>query len=334
MKSQIKKIINSKMSYSSYVTARGFIYALSKNHIKEHRVEIKGTENNSEYYFSAKSLKEFNQQLSDTDKSNIQKELFNIQEKAQQGQNYYTGKCTNCDRTVDFKISNIPDGRISGCINWRETLQCPICGFNNRNRKIIEIVNENVKKDSSIYITEFITSLFRRLKYLYPDIVGSEYIADNIPSGSKVGGVLHEDLMQLSFKDKSFDFVLSFDVLEHVIDYKKALQEITRVLKDDGTAIFTVPFRYDQNEDEVRAVMKDGQIEYLMEPEYHGNPMSSKGSLVYTIPGWDLIDYAKSIGLEITAFFYTSFITGNFAYGSGVPQVLFIGKKIGRANTF
>jgi hypothetical protein len=34
-----------------------------------------------------------------------------------------------------------------------------------------------------------------------------------------------------------------------------------------------------------------------MEPEFHGNPVDpEKGSLVYQIPGWDLLDQARSAG--------------------------------------
>lgn len=35
--------------------------------------------------------------------------------------------------------------------------------------------------------------------------------------------------------------VIAFDVLEHVPDYQKALQEVHRVLSPGGYAIFTVP---------------------------------------------------------------------------------------------
>lgn len=45
----------------------------------------------------------------------------------------------------------------------------------------------------------------------------------------------------LPFKDKSFDLVVAFDVLEHIEEQEKALREWSRVLKKDGRVFITVP---------------------------------------------------------------------------------------------
>jgi ubiquinone/menaquinone biosynthesis C-methylase UbiE len=45
----------------------------------------------------------------------------------------------------------------------------------------------------------------------------------------------------LAFKDDLFDIVLLIEVLEHVKDDRKALEEIHRVLKPGGLAILTAP---------------------------------------------------------------------------------------------
>ena len=49
------------------------------------------------------------------------------------------------------------------------------------------------------------------------------------------------DLTSLPFSEKSFDIVICNHVLEHVVNEKKALNEIFRVLKPDGWAILQVP---------------------------------------------------------------------------------------------
>lgn len=54
----------------------------------------------------------------------------------------------------------------------------------------------------------------------------------------------------LPFPDNHFDYIVCADVLEHIKDHKKAIREIARVLKKNGTAIITVPsadhpFSYD-----------------------------------------------------------------------------------------
>lgn len=49
------------------------------------------------------------------------------------------------------------------------------------------------------------------------------------------------DIHKLEFKTSTFDAVFALEILEHVYDPVKALQEIKRVLKRDGYAVFLVP---------------------------------------------------------------------------------------------
>lgn len=48
----------------------------------------------------------------------------------------------------------------------------------------------------------------------------------------------------LPFDDRSFDFVISDQVFEHVMDYDGALREISRVLKDGGASLHLFGSRY------------------------------------------------------------------------------------------
>ena len=49
------------------------------------------------------------------------------------------------------------------------------------------------------------------------------------------------DICDLPIKDNTYDFILCNHVLEHVLDDNKAMSELYRVLKKDGTGIFQVP---------------------------------------------------------------------------------------------
>ncbi len=49
------------------------------------------------------------------------------------------------------------------------------------------------------------------------------------------------DGCKMDFKDESFDLVLNLQVVEHVFEPLKMVQEIARVLKPGGTAIFLIP---------------------------------------------------------------------------------------------
>ena len=110
------------------------------------------------------------------------------------------------------------------------------------------------------------------------------------PLGNVVNGVRNEDLEALSFPDSSFDLFVSLDVLEHVPHPEKAVREISRVLTPTGSAVLTFPIRKHQVEPLIaRAVITaDGTVEHLAEPEWHGNPFSEQGSLVFTDFGYDV----------------------------------------------
>ncbi|MDH5691139.1 MAG: class I SAM-dependent methyltransferase, partial [Candidatus Bathyarchaeota archaeon] len=52
----------------------------------------------------------------------------------------------------------------------------------------------------------------------------------------------HADMQNLPFKDDTFDFVISDQVIEHIHDPKRAICESYRVLKKGGMAIHTTCF--------------------------------------------------------------------------------------------
>ena len=53
------------------------------------------------------------------------------------------------------------------------------------------------------------------------------------------------DLEQMAFADKSFGMILSLDVLEHTRNDREVLEQIRRLLKDEGQLVLTVPaFRF------------------------------------------------------------------------------------------
>jgi SAM-dependent methyltransferase len=156
------------------------------------------------------------------------------------------------------------------------------------------------KSNSHIYITERLTKTYEWLATRYPMLQGSEYFGPSYSPGSTVDGIRHEDVMNLSFDDDSFDRVLSFDVLEHVPDPDSAFSELFRVLKPGGTLIFSVPFSSDSPTDIVRASIEgDGSITHHMPAEYHGNPVDPEGgALCFRYFGWEMLDMLRNIGFS------------------------------------
>jgi ubiquinone/menaquinone biosynthesis C-methylase UbiE len=74
------------------------------------------------------------------------------------------------------------------------------------------------------------------------NVFGMDIIPEFIDAAKKTGAkVAVASAEKLPYKDKSFDFVLCTETLEHVPNWKKAVDEIKRVLKPKGKAIITVP---------------------------------------------------------------------------------------------
>lgn len=199
-----------------------------------------------------------------------------------------------------YSISDTPDGRPMP--NWREHMQCEHCGLVNRMRAALNALHTYAppKTDSHIYITERLTRTYQWLADRYPALQGSEYFGHSYQPGSIVDGIRHEDVMNLSFADGSFDRVLSFDVLEHVPDPYRAFRELFRVLKSGGTLIFSVPFSSDSSVDVVRATLEeDGKITHHLPAEYHGNPVDPEGgALCFRYFGWEMLDNLRNVGFR------------------------------------
>jgi SAM-dependent methyltransferase len=101
-----------------------------------------------------------------------------------------------------------------------------------------------------------------------------------------------------------FDAVVINDVLEHVPDVDLCLREVARVLRPGGALVTTFPFAMGNTQSILKARLTEHGIEYLDEPQYHGNPVDPKGSLVFEIPGWDIMERSKKSGFSSTEMVY------------------------------
>jgi SAM-dependent methyltransferase len=131
-----------------------------------------------------------------------------------------------------------------------------------------------------------------------PGYASAEYLGSEYSSGDTVNGIRHEDLTAMSFGDSSLGLVISSDVLEHIPDPYCAHRDIHRVLKAGGRHIFTVPYNGGPKDD-VRALMENGQIRHLKEPQYHGDPIRKDGILVFVIFGREMIARLWEMGFLV-----------------------------------
>ncbi len=231
------------------------------------------------------------------------------------------GYCRVCGRDVGFKVDKECGSFISGGTwvpNWRERLVCPVCGLNNRQRAIASVLQEiavrRSDKVSRAYLTEKMTSFYLWAEKALPNfqLEGSEYLGGKYSPGSVVGGIRHEDICRLSFTDGIFDIVVTNEVLEHVPDPLSAVRELCRVMKKQASLIMTVPLYLDRDKSFSRARLVSGAVEHIAEPIYHGDPLTGKGSLVFTDFGWDLIKMLENGGFrDVSMKFYWSEVYGH-----------------------
>ena len=99
---------------------------------------------------------------------------------------------------------------------------------------------------------------------------------------------------------------------------------VHELLRRGGTLLATVPFHDDYDQSVTRARLEDGVLHHVLPPEFHQNPLSRKGSLVFTDLGWDLLTMAREAGFEdIHIAAYASSAFGHL----GACQLIFKGSK-------
>jgi SAM-dependent methyltransferase len=172
---------------------------------------------------------------------------------------------------------------------------------------------------------ERLTDFYENLKSKFPDIVGSEFLSETSVPGQIYNGIRHEDVERLSFEPGTFDFVISCDVLEHVFNYKAAIQSIFSVLKQGGSVLFTFPFNFDQESHEIRAEMVAGKRIDHLPPEYHGNPVDPEGgSFCWRYYGWEILEELRGTGFSDVSLFASW--SPQFAFLGG-PQIVISATK-------
>jgi SAM-dependent methyltransferase len=235
----------------------------------------------------------------------------------------YRGRCYVCQSESNFEV-HIEEGSV----NWRETLKCQGCQLINRWRSCLHLFEEicTPNTDTKIFITEAVTPLYDLIRAKYAATTGSEF-SPSATSGEQLSigdrQVVMQDVTRLTLPDNQFDCVLTFDVLEHVPNYKLALREFRRVLKSGGHMLLSAPFTFEA-ETKIRAIVeKDGSIRHLLPPEYHGDPMSDSGVLCYQTFGMDLLAELEGAGFDRC--FLCCYTSSEWAYLG--PNILFVAQK-------
>ncbi|MCG7281106.1 class I SAM-dependent methyltransferase [Chryseobacterium taklimakanense] len=115
---------------------------------------------------------------------------------------------------------------------------CPVCGSLPRTRRLYKLLSaEFLKADFAILDFSPSRALYRKLqkrkdlKYFATDFE-DEFLSD-----------YRFDITNIEQPDEKFDVIMCYHILEHVPDDEKAISELYRVLKQNGTLLVQTPFK-------------------------------------------------------------------------------------------
>lgn len=148
-------------------------------------------------------------------------------------------KCNLCGYESDLEFMHFGHGH-------RPNEKCPNCYSIKRTRYLWYYIENYTdileREDVHILHTAPETSIYKKLKKRY----GDNYISSDIVDTAYVDEII--DIQDIPYPDNTFDLIITSHVLEHVPDYKKALREFHRVLKEKGYLIMLVPSLYELDE--------------------------------------------------------------------------------------
>lgn len=135
--------------------------------------------------------------------------------------------CNICEKNFSKFIPYFNDDKL-----------CPLCGSLSRDRRLWEIISNNLKIKKNDRILDFSPSrsLLKQLKRIYPNYVSTDFLP-NFQVDKRY------DISSLPEESNSFDWIVCYHVLEHIDDDIKAMSELFRVLKNNGKVIIQTPFK-------------------------------------------------------------------------------------------
>ena len=185
----------------------------------------------------------------------------------------------------------------------REHYSCIICGSTPRQSGLVMALNQYYPNWRNMMMHESSPGTMAASWFIEKE--SKNYSASHFFPEVKLGefkdGFRCENLSRMTFDDESFELFITQDVFEHVMEPMEAFSEIGRVLKPGGAHIFTLGWSPKNGESKPRSIIKNGEVVHLKPPEYHGNPIDEKGSLVTWDWGPDIVHHIyKQSGMITT----------------------------------
>ncbi|WP_338407183.1 class I SAM-dependent methyltransferase [uncultured Flavobacterium sp.] len=184
---------------------------------------------------------------------------------------------------------------------------CPNCGSLSRDRRLWQLI-ENNYLENAIKVLDFSPSrsLYRKWKkqnvtYKATDLSG-DFISDN-----------QYDITAIPESDNSFDLIVCYHVLEHVIEDISAMKELHRILKPNGTLLAQTPFKDGEIYEDYTITSEQERLKHF-EQEDHVR--------IYSVEG--LKNRLTQSGFEVTV---KQFEGKDIIHGFTENEIVFILKK-------
>ncbi|WP_326982580.1 class I SAM-dependent methyltransferase [Chryseobacterium sp. MYb264] len=176
---------------------------------------------------------------------------------------FYKGKnneCTIC-RTRLKNFAQLDNGN----------LLCPICGSLSRTRRLYKLLNDEFLQ-SKMFFLDFSPSrmLYKKWKkrndiHYFPTDYENEFLSD-----------YHYDITNINTEEEKFDLIVCYHILEHIIEDRKAMSELHRVLKTGGKALIQTPFKDGEIYEDYSITTEKGRLKHFGQ-EDHVRIYSVKG---------------------------------------------------------
>jgi SAM-dependent methyltransferase len=179
-------------------------------------------------------------------------------------------------------------------------VRCLACRSSAVTMSLISVLRGRVPElaDKHVYELSSRGPLFRFLSRHAGRLTCSEYF-DDVAPGACRDGVMCQDVQRLTLPTGQFDLCTSTEVFEHVPNDRRAFAEMHRILRPGGMLLFTVPLSAAAKSVERAVVAASGEIEYLLPPEFHGDPFRAGGSvLAFRNYGADIVERLRSQGFS------------------------------------
>ncbi|WP_055443358.1 class I SAM-dependent methyltransferase [Lacinutrix himadriensis] len=191
---------------------------------------------------------------------------------------FYKGNTYQCN-LCGFKLSKFVVTENFGSI-------CPKCGSISRNRRLWTLIKDTLENKKVLHF-----SPSHSLKEQIQKANTKEYITTDYLGEFQAMKKLN--IEAIDEPDNYYDVIICYHVLEHVVQDRKAMQELYRILKPNGICYVQTPFKEGENYEDATIVTEADRLKYFGQEDH---------LRIYSVSG--LSNRLQEAGFKIDVFDY------------------------------